>query len=88
MPISDLILYEPMVLLTASASSPSGLQPVASTNQISFGTVYKIYDTCTRLLAGNSILFDQRDAYLVNDSGITYYLIDEKKVMATDSYAP
>lgn len=88
MAAEGLILYEPMVLVTSSATSPSGLQPVASSNQISFGSVYKIYSTCTRLLAGNNVLFDQNDAYPINDNGTTYYLIDEKKVMATDSFAP
>lgn len=88
MAAGDLILYKPMVLLTQSASSPSGLTPVASQKQVSFGSVYRIYDTCDRLLVANNVLFDESDAYPINDNGTIYFLIDENRVMATDNFAP
>ena len=88
MAAGDLILYKPMVLLTQSASSVSGLTPVASQKQVSFGSVYRIYDTCDRVAIGANVLFDQSDAYQINDNGTTYYIIDETKVIATDAFAP
>lgn len=88
MAATDLILYKPMILLTTSATSLSGLEPVAAAKQVSFGQVSKIYDTCDKVSVGDSVLFNQEDAFQVSDSGVIYYLINENYLIAEEPFIP
>lgn len=75
MPISDIILNSPYVLVTL-ANSPAGIVPSGSTNLV-FGYVERVNELCDSVLVGEYVFFDRDTAKAVQYGSTVYYLVDE-----------
>lgn len=82
----DIILSKPWILVTLS-SSQLGIKSNQSFGW-EFGTVQKIFQTCDKLIVGDSILFEPKKwPQLVYGSTI-YFLVEETNAAFTEVIPP
>lgn len=85
MPVPDIILNPPDVLITLS-SSPSGLVPYKAGFQI--GYVESVYDTSDSTTVGQYVMFDINNSKAFIYGSTIYYKISEQEIFFKENPPP
>lgn len=93
MPAPAIDINAPYILVTVLAgdSSPLGVvRQTVSKQEITYGTVEKIYPTCDSVIVGDIVLFDKLDPRTrsIYYGSTQYYLIDFNLVVFKETPAP
>ena len=85
MPVPDIVLQKPLVLIEPSRSVLDG---IGAGTPLGFGTIVLVNDLCDKWVVGQSVMYVTKDQTLIAYDNVQYVLTDENKVLYKENPAP